>query len=426
LTEELGQVRLDRVSEIPATNGAAADAAVLHKRAWLTRNLKVLSWVSLLQDAASELLYPILPVFITVVLGAPVAVLGAIEGAASGLAAMVSPVAGKAADRIGRKPLIAGGYGLAAVGKLLIAVATVWPVALLARLVDRVGKGMRGAPRDALIADGVDPAQRGRAFGFHRAMDTLGAVIGPLIGLAAFEAFHHHIRPVLWFALIPAILSALTVTLARESRRAESRPKAPDTPVNVDADAPSKDPLPAAFKQVVAVLTVFSLVNFSDALLLLRLHDIGFSLAMTIVAYATYNVVHSLASFPAGALSDRLRRSRVYAVGLLFFAVGYLGLGATKNHAVAWLVLCVYGIFTACTDGVGKAWTSSLVASAHQGRAQGIYQGATGLAVVVAGVWAGLAWGRNGTVPLLVAGVFGAVFAAYLWVTPLKGATTTS
>jgi MFS family permease len=393
----------------------------------LTRNLVVLSGVSFLQDTASELLYPILPIFITVVLGAPVAVLGTIEGLADGISAIVSPFAGRAADRMGRKPLISAGYGLAAIGKLLIALATAWPTVLVARCVDRLGKGLRNAPRDALIADGVVAAQRGKAFGFHRAIDTSGAVVGPLIGLAAYEALDHRIRPLLWIAVVPAVVSVALVALVRGPRRDHARAMAreaarPHRPSPPDLAALA--PLPPTFRRVVAILTVFSLVNFPDALLLLRLHAIGFSVVMTILAYATYNVVYALSSYPAGALSDRLARSRIYAVGLAFFALGYLGLGLTRSTTLAWVILCAYGMFAACTDGVGKAWASSLVGPALQGRAQGIYQGSTGMAIVIAGVWAGLAWHGTGVVPLLVSGTVAGLLALWFWVAPPDRART--
>ena len=169
---------------------------------------------------------------------------------------------------------------------------------------------------------------------------------------------------------------------------------------------------------MVAVLTAFSLVNFPDALLLLRLHAIGFSVGMTILAYATYNIVYATFSYPAGALSDRLSRSRIYAVGLAFFSLGYIGLGLTRSTILAWIILCAYGMFAACTDGVGKAWASSLVGPALQGRAQGIYQGFTGIAIVVAGVWAGLMWHGTGVVPLLVSGAVAGSFALWLWIAP--------
>lgn len=404
------------VTEVPEGSRDAAAPST-----WLTRNLAVLSGVSFLQDTASELLYPVLPTFITVILGAPAAVFGTIEGLADGIGAIVSPFAGQAADRMGRRPLIAAGYGLAAIGKLLVALATAWPTVLAARGVDRFGKGLRGAPRDALIADGVVEAQRGKAFGFHRAMDTSGAVAGPLIGLAAYEALGHRIRLLLWFAVLPAVLSVALLALVRDPGRDRARAAAREaagTQHPIPADPAALAPLPPRFWRVVATLTAFSLVNFPDALLLLRLHDIGFSLAMTILAYATYNIVYALWSYPAGALSDRLPRSRIYAVGLAFFALGYLGLGLTRSTPLAWVILCAYGMFAACTDGVGTAWTSSLAGPALQGRAQGIYKGSTGIAVVIAGVWAGLAWHETGVIPLLISGTVSGLFALWLWVAP--------
>lgn len=409
------------MAEPPATEVPEGSRDAAAPRAWLTRNLAVLSGVSFLQDTASEMLYPILPVFITVILGAPAAVFGTIEGLADGISAIVSPFAGQAADRIGRKPLIAMGYGLAATGKLLVALATAWPTVLAARCVDRFGKGLRGAPRDALIADGVVEAQRGKAFGFHRAMDTLGAVAGPLVGLAAYQALDHRIRPLLWIAVFPAVLSVALLALVRDPGRDRARAagrKAAETRHPIPADPAALAPLPPRFRRVVATLTAFSLVNFPDALLLLRLHDIGFSVPMTILAYATYNIVYALCSYPAGALSDRLSRSRIYAVGLAFFALGYLGLGLTRDTALAWVLLCAYGMFAACTDGVGTAWASSLAGPALQGRAQGIYQGFTGSAIVIAGVWAGLAWHGTGVVPLLISGTVSGLFALWLWVAP--------
>jgi MFS family permease len=369
---------------------------------WLTRNLGVLSAVSLLQDAASELLYPILPIFLNAVLGAPAAVIGLVEGLAEGAAALTKVASGRISDRYRPRPLIGLGYGLAAVGKVLIAVAAAWPTVLAGRCVDRLGKGIRGAPRDALIAAGVPAGARGRAFGFHRAMDTTGAVIGPLIGLAGYELLHQHLRPLLVIAVVPAVASALLVAAVRQPAR---RPAAPKTPWRVRG-------LPARYWRVVAALTLFSLVNFPDALLLLRLHQIGFPVVAVIGAYVAYNAVYATLSYPAGAVADRLPPALVFGTGLVLFAVAYTGLGLTRSHPVAWLLLAGYGGFTALTDGVGKAWISGLLPSSEQGAGQGLFQGVTGLAVLAAGIWAGVAWGRDGTVPLLVSGIAAAVLAA--------------
>jgi MFS family permease len=374
---------------------------------WLTRNVRVLSAVSFLQDCASELLYPLLPIYLTVVLGAPPSVVGAIEGAAEGAASITKLAVGPLGDRFAKRPLIATGYGMAALGKVIVAVAGVWTGVLAGRVVDRLGKGIRGAPRDALLVEGIESGQRGRVFGFHRTMDTLGAVVGPLLGLAGYELLDHRIRPLLYLAIVPAVLSVLLIFLVREKPRTGPRPK------RQPIFSGFRD-LPRRFWRVTAVVVGFGLVNFPDALLLLRLNEIGFGVVAVILAYVTYNLVYALGSYPAGLLADRLPRSAVFGVGLVFFAIGYIGLGLTTDRVTAWLLLGAYGLFAACTDGVGKAWISSMVGVDRQATAQGVFQGASGLAILVAGVWAGLLWGTDGRLPLLLSGIVGACFAALL------------
>ena len=374
---------------------------------WLTRNVRVLAAVSFLQDTASELLYPLLPIYLATVLGAPPSVVGAVEGAAEGAASVTRLAVGPLGDRFARRPLIATGYGMAALGKVIVAVAVAWPGVLAGRVVDRLGKGIRGVPRDALLVEGIESGARGRVFGFHRTMDTLGAVVGPLIGLAGYEVLDHQIAPLLYVAIVPAVLSVLLIFLVREKR--QTRPRPPRQPLFSGL----KD-LSARYWRVTAVVVGFGLVNFPDALLLLRLNEIGFGVVSVILAYVTYNLVYALASFPAGLLADRLPRSAVFGIGLVFFAVGYIGLGLTTDPLAAWLLIGVYGLFTACTDGVGKAWASSLASSERQATAQGVFQGGSGLAILIAGVWAGLLWGADGHLPLLISGVVGACFAVLL------------
>lgn len=374
---------------------------------WLTRNVRVLSAVSFLQDAASELLYPLLPIYLTVVLGAPPAVVGAIEGAAEGAASITKLAVGPLGDRYAKRPLIATGYGLAALGKVIVAVAGAWPGVLAGRVVDRLGKGIRGAPRDALLVDDVESGARARVFGFHRTMDTLGAVVGPLLGLVGYELLDHQIAPLLYIAIVPAVLSVLLILLVREKPRTGPRP--PRQPIF----SGFRD-LPRRFWRVTAVVVGFGLVNFPDALLLLRLNEIGFGVVEVILAYVTYNLVYALGSYPAGLMADRLPRSVVFGIGLVFFAIGYLGLGLTTDRLTAWLLLGCYGLFAACTDGVGKAWISSMVGTERQATAQGVFQGFSGVAILIAGVWAGLFWGADGRLPLLVSGAVGACFAALL------------
>jgi len=379
---------------------------------WLTRNVRVLCGVSFLQDAASELLYPILPIFLTVTLGAPVAVVGAVEGIAEGIASVTKLVSGRLADRIAKRPLIGLGYGLAAVGKIILALAGSWPLVLLGRGVDRVGKGIRGAPRDALLMVEADPAYRGRIFGLHRAADTAGAVVGPALGLALYELLDHRIRPLLIIAVIPAVLSVLLVLAVRETRTTATTP----TP-QARQTAATGEKLPTRLRTLIGVLTLFSLVNFPDALLLLRAHDLGLSTAGVIAAYICYNLAYAGLAYPAGALSDRIPRHLVFAAGLVYFAAGYLGLGLIHSPGWVFLVLPLYGGFAAATDGVGKAWVASLAPPDRQGSAQGLYQGLTGGAILIAGIWAGLAWNTTGQLPLLISGAVGLALALALLLT---------
>jgi len=375
--------------------------------AWFTANVRVLCGVSFLQDAASELLYPILPIFLTVTLGAPVAVVGVVEGAAEGVAALTKFAAGRLADHSGKRPLIAVGYGLAALGKVILAVAGTWPVVLAARCVDRLGKGVRGAPRDALLMVGADPCARGRIFGVHRAADTAGAVVGPAVGLGLYELFDHQIRPLLLIAVIPAVLSVLLVRAVREDHQ-------PTTAGARREPIASPAVLPPRLRALIAALTVFSLVNFPDALLLLRAHELGLSTAGVIAAYIVYNLVYGGLAYPAGALSDRFPRHLIFAAGLVFFAIGYLGLGIVSSPGWVFLLLPLYGGFAAATDGVGKAWVASLAPPGRQGGAQGLYQGLTGGAILLAGLWAGLAWNTTGQLPLLLSGGVAMVLALIL------------
>lgn len=380
------------------------------RRRWLTPNVRTLSGVSFLQDASSEMLYPILPIFLTSVLGAPVAVVGAIEGVAEGAAALMKLVAGRLADRRAKRPLIALGYGAAAVGKVIIAAAFVWPIVLVGRVVDRLGKGVRSAPRDALLVADVAVGDRGRVFGLHRAADTAGAVVGPLVGLALFELLSRRFRPLLIAAVIPAVLSVALVAAVRE----HPAPPAPDGLAERDAITMPHAELSVPLRRLILVLGVFGLVNFPDALLLLRAHSLGLSTPGVIAAYAVYNLFYAAISYPAGVISDRSSPRRAFTVGLGFFAVGYLGLAMISSPALVFAVLPLYGGFAAFTDGVGKAWVSSLAPAELQARGQGLYQGVSGGAVLLAGVWAGLLWHGTGRLPLTLSGVSAVVIGAVL------------
>jgi MFS family permease len=430
-------------------------------KSWLNRTVVMLTLVSLTQDAASELLYPLLPVLLTTILGAPAVVVGIIEGCAEAAAGLAKLVSGRLSDRIGRKPVTGVGYGLAALGKVIVAAAGGWQVVLVGRVVDRLGKGTRAASRDAWLASSVPPEALGRAFGFHRMGDTVGAVIGPLLGLLILSGSQNNIRHALWIAVIPALLSGLLVILAPEKRSSvlpqpqrtgvpigdsaksgslealsgesalvQNGSEAPElaapelatpgsvthhlaTPGSMSAGSSVTPVLGTRFATIAGTLTAIAIVNFPDALLLLRLHDLSWSTSSILLAYVAYNLVYTAASYPAGALSDRFSPVIVYAIGLTFFGFAYLGLGTLAGgpHSVGtWLLLALYGLFPACTDGVGKAWISSVVPDEIRGKAQGIFQSLGNGAVFLAGLWAGLLWthgGGKGALPLVISGVAG-------------------
>ncbi len=366
----------------------------------------VLSWVSFFQDAASEMLYPVLPLFLTGVLGAPVAAVGLIEGVAEAAASAMKIVSGRLADLRRRRPMIAGGYALSSIAKPMIGLAQAWPFVLIGRFVDRTGKGIRTSPRDALIADETPSHLRGRAFGFHRAADTAGAVVGPLVGLAMYEMLDHSIRPLFFIAFIPAAVSVFLVAFVRE---------APHRHVAHAESTIAGGSLPTRYWRVVAFLALFGVVNFSDALLILRAKALGLGFAAVILAYVLYNLTYAALSYPAGHLSDRVPRRFVFATGLAIFAVAYLGLGIVTTSAWVWPLFALYGGYIALTDGVGKAWIADLLPADREGSGLGFYQGIVGAGSLVAGIWAGLAWNGTGRLPLIISGTVVAVLSIMLF-----------
>jgi MFS family permease len=379
------------------------------KRIWLTRNLILLTIVSLAQDAASELLYPLLPILLTGVIGAAPLALGLIEGCAEAAAGFTKLISGKSSDRLGRKPFIISGYTLAGVGKAFVVVATSWPLVFLGRVTDRIGKGMRSAPRDALIADSVDKAHLGKAFGFHRTGDNIGAVIGPGIALIALAMLDGDVRAVAMWALIPAIISGLLTLFIRENF---VKPKKVEVKVKV-----KHPPLPAPLKKSITILVLIQLTNIPDALLLLRLYDIGFSTQGVVLSYMLFSAVTVLAAYPGGAIADKYSPRIVYSVGLITFAAAYATLGLTQNHTVALIALVLYGLFPALTDGVGKAWIAGLSEANHRGRAQGVYQASMNFAILGAGIWGGALWSKGDIQWPLVVAAIGALIGAIVLAT---------
>lgn len=371
-------------------------------RNWLSRNLMLLTVISLAQDAASELIYPLLPLLIAGVVGSAPLAIGVIEGVAEFAAGLTKLFSGKLSDRYGRKPFVIGGYSLTGLGKVFTVLSMSWSGIFVGRFVDRVGKGMRSAPRDALIHDSVDDKDLGKAFGFHRAGDNLGAVIGPVMALLLLSLLNDDVRSVAKWALIPALLSALLTLFIKEIHATNQKTKFKKVPLN------------PTLKRTIIMLVVIQVTNIPDALLLLRLHEIGFSTKGVVIGYIVYTFVAMLAAYPAGRISDRLHPKKVYLIGLTFFALGYITLGFTNNHYLALMALALYGLFPALTDGVGKTWIGRLSNPEARGYAQGVFQASMNFAVLAAGIWGGLIWsGGSIEIALIIAGI-GALIGAFV------------
>ncbi len=376
------------------------------------RTVFVLGIISLLTDISSEMIYPLVPLFLTSELGAPVAIVGLIEGLAESATSVLRAGSGWLSDRLrARKLLVLMGYSLSTAGKALLAVAYVWPVVLLARTADRAGKGIRTAPRDALIADATPLSSRGRAFGFHRAADTLGAVGGPSIALALLAISGDRYRLVFLLALLPAILSVGVISFVRErspERAADALP------------VPLRE-LGTPFYAFIAVSALFAFGNSSDVFLVLRAQDTGLSAKQVVLAYMTFNAVYALLAMPAGIISDRIGRRTLIALGYLLFAAVYFGFGVNQSAALVWPLFAVYGLHMALMEGVSRALVTDFVPAQGRATALGIYHGVLGGMVLLASVVAGLLWDQVGPgAPFVLGGATAlAALALFLSIEPL-------
>lgn len=372
----------------------------------LPRQVILLGLISLLNDSSSEMIYPLLPVFLTTTLGASPATLGLIEGLADGLASILKYVAGLWSDRITtRKPFIVVGYALAAGSRALIGEASRWPSVLAARLIDRTGKGLRSAPRDAMIADVTPPEHRGRAFGFHRALDHTGAIVGPLLALFFLGALHVSMRTLFLIAVIPgAIGVALLIVALREVPRGEVKARA----------GASRGPLPPRFWYALTAIAMFSLANSSDTFLLLQAHAAGVATSMLPLLWAAHHVIKSLFSTAAGALSDRIDRRRLLAFGWSSYAVIYAIFPVARSLVFFAALFIAYAIPFTLSEGAERAWIGDLVPPESRGRSFGLYYLVNGVFVLAGTALFGLLYQRvspaaafhTGAALALVAAIF--------------------
>lgn len=378
--------------ELRATRGLRA----------VPRGVWALGFVSLLMDVSSEMIHALLPVYLVVVLGASVATVGLIEGAAEATAQIVKVFSGTLSDRLGHRKLLAViGYGLGALSKPLFPLATTPNLVFVARFSDRIGKGVRGAPRDALVADLTPASLRGAAFGLRQSLDTIGAFAGPLLAIALMASSGDNYRLVFWLAVVPAIAAVAVLVLGVKEPSASHEPAARVRPLPRWRDLARFD---AFYWLLVAVYTLFTLARLSEALLVLRAADVGLAPALTPLVLVTMSVVFALSAYPAGALSDRLGRRRLLGVGLGTLVVANLALAGASNVAGTLAGAAIWGLHMGLTQGVFAALVADAADPGRRGTAFGVFNLAGGLATLGAGVGAGLLWDRYGAPATFLAG----------------------
>ncbi len=375
------------------------------------RNVVAISLVSFLNDISSEMVYPVMPIFLVTVLNAPVTIVGLIEGIAESTANLLRIFSGYFSDRSGRrKPFMTGGYVLSALSKLVIGAASGWTMVMGGRFLDRFGKGVRTSARDALLAGVSEERYRGRVFGFHRALDTLGAMIGPLIALLLLKIFEDNLRLIFYLAFLPAVAGVvLLVAFVHDART--------DNGTGRRLPWKLRDiKLDRSFKVFLLASTVFALGNSSDAFIILRAHSLGFAVGTTILAYALFNIVYAVFSFPAGIISDRVGQKKLLLSGFALFALIYFLFGITGRPGFLWVLFPLYGIYMALTEGIGKAYISLHARGEFAGTTYGVYQTVTGLAAFPASLAAGFLWRYVGpgapfffgaAMALIALGIFG-------------------
>jgi len=375
----------------------------------ISKNVFVLGLVSFFNDVASEMIYPIVPIFLTSVLGAPVAIVGLIEGIAESTASVLKVVSGWLSDKLQkRKPFVVAGYSFSAISKILLSLAFSWPFVLFARFIDRFGKGTRTSSRDALIAESSDNSTRGRSFGFHRAFDTLGAVVGPLIALLAIHFLDNNFRLIFFLAFIPACIGILLLLFFVKERKKEA-----NLSPALNLSWRNLDP---SFKIFLLISFVFALGNSSDAFLILRAQNLGLSVTLVVLAYVLFNFTYAIFSMPAGIISDKIGPRKVLLAGFLLFSAVYLFFGLTHSSLFLWLLFPVYGMYMALTEGVGKAYISNLVPQEKTGTAFGVYQTTIGLCTFFASLIAGLLWTYISVSAPFIFGSLMAAISAFLFV----------
>ena len=346
------------------------------------RNIIILGITSLLTDISTEMVYPLIPLYLVAQLGATPGIVGIIEGIAESLASLLKLYAGHISDTFGkRKPLAIFGYSFSGIGKILIYFAGAWPMVLFGRIADRFGKGIRTAPRDALIAESTPPQNMGMAFGLHRTMDTAGSAAGVILAYIITTRYQGGIKPIFLWSLIPAALGVFALFFAKEAKSA----KIQKLSLNFKS-------LPHRLQLFLAVVFIFALGNSSNQFLLLRAHDLGYDIPSVLLLYLLFNIIYSLFSFPAGRLSDRIGRRTLLVSGYTFYGLVYFGFAFAGSASGLWILFGLYGIYYAMTEGVEKALIADLCPSDKKATFMGLHATLVGIGLLPASLLTGWLW----------------------------------
>lgn len=373
------------------------------------RNVFFLGIVSLFMDVSSEMIHPLIPIFLSETLHASKTFIGIIEGIAESTASILKVFSGWFSDKIGRrKPIIFWGYGISIFSRPILAVATSWIHVLIYRFTDRVGKGVRTAPRDAMIADSAEKPLLGKAFGFHRAMDTIGAVIGPTIAFLLLGLFHNRIQTVFWFSVIPGVVALVSILLfVREVYQhcPIERPKIRFKGID------------RRFKIFLLISALFTLGKTTEAFLILRAQEIGVDINSIPLLYLTFNIVSASLSIPAGLVADKAGKRKTIMISYILLSLLYIGFATAKVPLHAWALFVGYGVFIAMNEGVQRAYVATLIRPEIKATGYGIYHTVIGLAALPSGIISGLLWHNIGSYALFYYSAFISFISFVLFVT---------
>ena len=350
------------------------------------RNVFFTGLVSFFMDVSSEMIYPLVPLFLVGVLGVNMSMIGLIEGIAESTASLLKVFSGWLSDRtMQRKNLMLAGYAISTLSRPIMAMAGSWQQVLASRCTDRLGKGVRTSPRDAIIAESTQSTHLGRAFSFHRAMDTLGAVIGPAITFALLGFFNNDYRKIFWLSMVPGVIAVILIILFIQEKKRQPKPEAERPKLTLKH-------FDWKVKFFIVIAALFALGNSSDAFLILRAGQVGIPVTTIPVVYLVFNLVYSLSALPAGIAADKFGRKRIILLGFVLFAGLYYGFAVAKNGSAIWLLFGLYGLFMGLTEGIQKAFLATIIPPDFKATAFGVYAAATGLAMLPASLIAGWLW----------------------------------